>query len=104
MTEQKIITTFRGAIRGLSTADQVRALAWMYRAIDGDDETERGLLAGILDGTFQITSIEEDGPRFKLTAAGHDSALDLIHENPDLRRLYEGMLKRPVSDPPKGAQ
>lgn len=88
----------------LSDDDKLVAMAWLETASgEHADDLDRGLLAGILDSTFEFTVI--DGQmRFKLSDAGRAVADRIIAENPDAQRMLATLRGSTHVDGPKDKQ
>jgi hypothetical protein len=103
MTRQLNIR-FREAIQNLAKPEQLLAIEWLHRSVNGD-ETERGLLAGIISGDFIIARIDNDGePHFKLTPQGNETALHALHKSQEHRDLWQALSGKAMVKPPNEVQ
>jgi len=88
----------------LADEDKLVAIEWLERALsDGADDLDRGLLAGMVEGTFEFV-VEHGELRWRLTEQGRTQADEIVANNPDAQRYLAELRKTTRVDGPKEPQ
>lgn len=95
-------------IAPLDHADKVLVLDWVDKALESDpnadDNVTVGLIAGCIDGSFEIAGVRDGEVMFRLSAAGMSEVDDWMMNSADARRYLKSITGGAAVDEPKEPQ